>query len=250
MRCLITGAKGFIGRNLNEMLEAQGHEVFGIDLKDARDVATPGQLDDFKAVDAVFHLAAHPVAVSPNTLDAMYAVIDYVDRLGCHLVFASSAAVYHPHASVYAAQKTLCEALIRKHLEPHQYTILRLFNVIGHDGPGVVDLFIRAHAQTNKLEVNGNGEQRRDYINVNDVVRAMIKVAELDLGGTHDIGTGKSHSINEILEFFPGAKVERKKSDLVGVLDSKAILTANLPWMPIESNLEDYIELELKNYAS
>lgn len=250
MRSLITGHKGWIGTNLNQLLEQRGHEVVGIDLKDSRDVATPGQLDDFKNIDVVFHLAAHPVAVSPNTIDAMYAVIDYVDRTGAHLVFASSAAVYTPNVSVYAAQKNLCETLIRKYLEPFDYTILRLFNVIGHDGHGVVDKFIRAYAKEEELVVNGSGRQRRDFIHVNDVTNAMLIAAEKDIGGTIDIGSATAYSVNEILEFFPQAKIKRVRSSEVGVLGSVAHPNLNFPWAPRESNLEDYIELEIKNYAT
>lgn len=254
MKALITGHKGFIGTQLNRLLEEHHWEVVGIDLKDSRDVATPGQLDDFKDVTHVFHLAAHPVAVSPNTIDATYAVIDYVKRTGAHLVFASSAAVYHPHTSVYGAQKTLCETLIRKALEPQDYTILRLFNVIGHDGHGVVDKFIRSHVQKEPLRVYGSGQQRRDYVHVNDVVQAMREVAESECGGTYDIGTGHSFSVNQILEFFPGAKSVRDIGS-VGVMDSVAVLNPNLPWYPVELNgtpasLEDYIELELNNYGT
>lgn len=247
MRTLITGHRGFIGTQLNAELEAQGHEVFGIDLKDSRDVATPGQLDDWKNIDTVFHLAAHPTVVSPNTIDAMYAVIDYVGRTGAHLIFASSAAVYHPMSGIYAAQKILCENLIRTYLEDEDYTILRFFNVFGHDGHGVIDRFVRAYVKEEPLLIHGSGEQKRDYVHVNDVVRAMCVAADADIGGTHDIGQGFAISINDLLNYFPGAKIRYEKGN-VGVTKSFAHLTPQFPWKAIESDIENYIKLEIKNY--
>lgn len=243
MKALITGHKGFLGTALNAELERLGWDVCGIDLKDSRDVATPGQLDDFKNVDVVFHLAAHPTVVSPNTIDAMYAVIDYVDRIGAHLVFASSAAVYHPMSGIYAAQKILCENLIRTYLDEEDYTILRLFNIFGHDGHGVIDNFVRAYLKKEPLVINGSGEQKRDYIHVSDVVRAMYVAAEADVGGTHDIGQGFAISINDLLQYFPGAKVHYAKGN-VGVTKSFAHLTPQFPWKAIESDIENYIKLE------
>ncbi len=38
-RCLITGHKGYIGSSLKQNLDQNGHETFGIDLKDGRDDA-------------------------------------------------------------------------------------------------------------------------------------------------------------------------------------------------------------------
>lgn len=38
MRFLVTGSEGFIGSNLSERLERDGHMVFGFDLKSGRDL--------------------------------------------------------------------------------------------------------------------------------------------------------------------------------------------------------------------
>lgn len=249
MKALITGHKGFIGTQLNAELERQGWEVSGIDLKDSRDMAAPGELNKFKNTDVIFHLAAHPTAVSPNTIDAMYAAIDYSNKTGAYLVFASSAAVYHPMSGIYAAQKILCENMIRDYLDPADYTILRFFNVFGHDGHGVIDRFIRAYVKGEPLIIHGSGEQRRDYVYVSDVVRAMIVSANGYISGAYNIGQGKNVSVNELLDYFPGAKLQYKKGN-VGPEGSRAILSTEFPWHTIESDIENYIKLEIKNYET
>ena len=42
MKILITGNKGFVGTETQKLLEANGHEVFGYDIMDSRDMSADG----------------------------------------------------------------------------------------------------------------------------------------------------------------------------------------------------------------
>ena len=70
MRILVTGSSGQIGTNLALRLQADGHEVFGVDKRLnawtdefrylLQDLTFPGGLgDDYPPADLVVHLAAH-----------------------------------------------------------------------------------------------------------------------------------------------------------------------------------------------
>jgi UDP-glucose 4-epimerase len=86
---------------------------------------------------------------------------------------------------------------------------LKYFNVYGRRSPvsgpyaPVVGLFFRqAIKDKKKLTVVGDGEQRRDFTHIGDVVEAnmlaMHKMGDGLSGETINIGTGMNHSINDI----------------------------------------------------
>jgi UDP-glucuronate 4-epimerase len=119
MRYVVTGAAGFIGSQLAEHLQAQGHEVVGVDcFTDYYDVALKEEnasaLDverfdlaerdlDLGGVDGVFHLAGQPGVRSfgdvfddytHHNLLASRRVFDVAARAGVRVVFASSSSIY------------------------------------------------------------------------------------------------------------------------------------------------------------
>lgn len=88
---------------------------------------------------------------------------------------------------------------------------LRYFNVYGprHQETGsyatVIAIFRRQRKFGQALTVVGDGEQRRDFTFVGDVVRAnMLAMMNRDATGVINIGTGKNHSINQVASFVGG----------------------------------------------
>jgi UDP-glucose 4-epimerase len=98
-------------------------------------------------------------------------------------------------------------------LETH---ILRYFNVYGERQPvkgqyaPVIGIFQRQKKAGQPLTIVGNGEQRRDFVHVSDVVEANILLANYDFGNTNlltrtlNVGTGKNYSMNEIAKMVGG----------------------------------------------
>jgi len=91
--------------------------------------------------------------------------------------------------------------------------ILRYFNVYGPREPlrgvyaPVVGIFKRQRDTNEKLTIIGDGEQRRDFTYVKDIVNANWLAATSDV--KHDIfniGTGKNYSINQVAELVTGEK--------------------------------------------
>lgn len=88
---------------------------------------------------------------------------------------------------------------------------LRYFNVYGprHQEEGsyatVIAIFRKQKRLGQNLTIVGDGEQRRDFTFVSDVVRANILAAmSYDVTGVINIGTGKNYSINEVASLVGG----------------------------------------------
>jgi len=195
---------------------------------DVRDAATVNAAMEY--VDIVFHEAAmvsvpesieQPVDCHELNGSATVTVFDCARRQDARVVFASSAAVYgNPDAvpiredaptdptTPYGIEKHLGEQYARFYSE--QYGLptvpLRYFNVYGPRGldgeyAGVIGTFIRQAQAGDPLTVEGTGTQTRDFVHVDDVVRANLHAATTDtVGRPFNVGTGQSITINELAE--------------------------------------------------
>tara|TARA_B100000315_G_scaffold242428_1_gene264583 strand:+ start:1082 stop:2026 length:945 start_codon:yes stop_codon:yes gene_type:complete len=87
------------------------------------------------------------------------------------------------------------------------YTCLRYGNVYGprqdpHGEAGVVAIFSQAMLEGRQPEIFGDGNQERDFVNVEDVVEANIRAVDKGTGLSMNIGTGQKTSINRIFELL------------------------------------------------
>jgi UDP-glucose 4-epimerase len=132
--------------------------------------------------------------------------------------------------------------------------ILRYFNVYGPREPmkgqyaPVIGIFKRQKESGEPLTIVGDGEQRRDFTHVSDVVNANIlaattKLASKFLGTVFNIGTGKNYSINEIAKMYNHKyinippRIGESKETLADNQKAKNILF----WNP-EKTVEDWIK--------
>ena len=87
--------------------------------------------------------------------------------------------------------------------------IFRYFNVYGERAPKrgqyapVIGIFFRQRAVGEPLTIVGDGEQRRDFVHVSDVVNAnvMAAISNSDpdvFGQVYNVGNGVNYSVNEI----------------------------------------------------
>jgi len=127
---------------------------------------------------------------------------------------------------------------------------LRYFNVYGErqnlDGAyaNVIGIFIKQCLDDIPMTINGNGDQKRDFVYVGDVVKANILAAKsnkIGSGEVINIGNGKNISINDVVKLIGNNVIHRKPVDeafanLADVSKAKKLLD----WEPVVQ-LEDWI---------
>ena len=115
----------------------------------------------------------------------------------------------HPNfpLSPYGVSKLAGEKYLHYYRENFglKYTSLRYSNVYGpRQNPegeaGVVAIFIGRIIKNKEPVINGDGEQTRDYVYVDDVVHANIRATIRDSDGFLNIGTGIETSVNTLLK--------------------------------------------------
>ncbi len=105
-------------------------------------------------------------------------------------------------ASYYGLNKYACEQLVR--LEAPSYAILRPSNIYGpgqrsdQEG-GVVPIFLERLLSNRPIELHGDGQQRRDFIFVDDVVDAVELAIDWSENVTWNVAYGSSTSIADLL---------------------------------------------------
>ena len=211
MKILVVGGKGFIGSEIVKQAHADSEE---------REIRA--HRFDFSAYDLVVIEAAvtaqaefekDPKGSFETNVMGLLNVLE-----GCKKVpkvaFASSAAVYgltdkpsketdpiNPHND-YAASKAMGELLFRRYRPDG--VVLRYFNTYGQgenskgDYKSIISQFIETIAERGEVVVYGDGEQRRDFVNVKDVARITLELG-MKASGTFNVGTGKAVSWNEII---------------------------------------------------
>lgn len=233
MRVLVTGSEGFLGKHVVSALEDAGHDAIGLDVRQQTfiprikaDITGLLSKDLFGVVglDAVIHMAA---IAAPRTCDTDPALAYNVNVNGTHqvlklavesgakkFVFISSAHVYGippkqlptveysrlDPQDIYTTTKILGEQLCHLYWLNHSlnYTILRLFNAYGPGqqlGYFIPDMIQKALISGIEL---GGGETTKDFVYVDDVVRAVLLALETSFVGPINIGTGVQTSLNEV----------------------------------------------------
>lgn len=175
---LLAGGDGFIGSNLQRLLQNHGIAYDVVDLKSGTDICDV----DGSKYEVIVLLAANlnhdEVMVAHNKR-----IYDWAERQTAHIIYTSSAAVYGDSAvahtendetlapTLYGESKLAGEKTIKSSVS--SYTILRLANVYGEgDGNGAIDIFKRGG---NKIY--GDGSDVRDYVHVGVVAEAIKRVA-------------------------------------------------------------------------
>ncbi len=198
---------------------------------DIRDEATAQKVAE--GVDFVFHLAAmvsvpksmeKPAeAESVNTIGTLN-VLTAARAAGVRrLIFSSTCAVYGDEPTLpktetmpprpqspYAISKLAAEAYCQLFNESFglETVVLRYFNVFGpRQDPsspysGVISIFVERMTKGVAPTIFGDGEQTRDFVFVEDVVRANLLASETPnaAGKIFNVGTGRQVSINHLFK--------------------------------------------------
>jgi len=215
MNILLTGSDGFIGSHLFYQLKEE-HDVIGFDIKNGHDILNSELPKD---IDLVIHLAGLSGVKDSLTRPTEYWKTNVIgtQRLFEHyentrIIYASSSTAHEPWKNPYAMSKYSMEQLFHTNSLGLRFTTAY--------GPGArQDMLI---PQILKGKVNYiNVNHSRDFIHVDDLVTAIETVMKIDLRGVIDIGTGESHKLVDIVDYFK-IDYDKKMGDETERLDNKA----------------------------
>ena len=242
-----------------------------------------GWEDLWKGTDVVFHMAClarvqpsieNPMLYHDKNVNGLVNVLEMCREHNIkRLVFSSSSSVYgdveekdlptsenkklNP-MSPYALHKFVGEEYCRLYSKIYnvETVSLRYFNVYGDRQPTsgayclVMGVFAQQKLNGEPMTIRGDGEQRRDFTYVGDVVDANIKCMDYPLemsGDVFNIGNGDNRSVNQIADLISGDRI-----NVEPVIEPKETLADNnkakrvLQWNP-KGDLEKWFIAWKKN---
>ena len=283
-KVLVTGGCGFIGSHLVEFLlsKEKNIKIFVVDnmdsgrieniinnekieylFKDVRHLLECGKLiEKLNGVDTIFHLGARariqPSFDEPSeTVDintrGTSVVCELARILGAKVVYAGSSSFYGGvYLNPYSFTKWQGEEVCKMYSEIYglSTTIARFFNVYGprHPKSGpygtVVGVFERQYKNKNPLTITGNGEQRRDFTHVLDIVSGLYAMSlDKHSGGVYNLGTGANYSINELSALYNTEIIytPKRRGEAWNTLADISKARNELKWEPVYK-LENYVK--------
>ena len=280
MQALITGGAGFVGANLIKQLLKKGHEIISIDDYSTgkkenhingghyinRDICDIDPQEFTYTPDIIFHLAAkariQPSFENPEeylrvNYEGTHNIVKLCINRDIPLIYAGSSSHHSGKLSnPYTFSKDMGEDITKLYREHFglRASIVRFYNVYGPyqltEG-GYTTLIGRWINNIEKgipCEVYGDGEKRRDFTHVDDIVKGLIKILER---GTYyddfEFGRGKNHSVNEVAKMFGIDPIykDEKPGEAQTTLCKCYLAASLLNWKPT-INLEDYIYKQKK----
>ena len=249
----------------------------------------------FNDVNQIFHQGACTNTMEwdaeymmKNNFSFSQQLLDFAERNSVSFIYASSASVYgggkkfeeirenENPINLYAFSKYLFDQLVRQKVKANKIQIvgLRYFNVYGpnesHKGQ-MASVAYHLHQQLKEgndvklFEGSGGfgpGEQRRDFIYVDDVVKVNLWfMNNPDVSGIFNVGTGKSQTFNEVAKAviewhgkgsityipFPTALIDSYQSFTEANIDRLRQAGYQEDFLDVQSGIKLYLD-ELQNW--
>ena len=279
-KILVTGGAGFIGTNLIKELKNQDYDVVSIDnystgaidnhLKGVNyidsDIEGISKISKSE-FDLCFHLAAQS-RVQPSfddpeesirvNINGTMKVMEWAKKYNVKVIYAGSSSKHHdPSDSPYAMTKFLGEEICKLYKKSFNVNveIARFYNVYGPYEPldekfGNVIGIWREKVRLNKpLSIVGDGNQKRDFTHVDDIVDGIIKIAFSNKihSDAWELGSGVSYSIKELFNMFKerfnatSIYVDDQPGNYRKTLRINDDVLKQLDWKP-KDRLKDYVK--------
>tara|TARA_B100000282_G_C31704245_1_gene477837 strand:+ start:583 stop:1437 length:855 start_codon:yes stop_codon:yes gene_type:complete len=233
-KILVTGGVGFIGTNLIRKLKDHKLSIFSLDNYSTgfkqNEISGVNYInDDIFGIDNVkedfdvcFHLAAQS-RVQPSFDDPKESyrvnvtgtlkVLEWASRKNIKVIYAGSSSKHHdPADSPYAMYKFLGEQVCKLYKKSFNVNveIARFYNVYGpgentdEDYGNVIGIWKTKVQKGESIPIVGDGEQKRDFIHIEDVVDGLIKISQTEKvhNDAWELGSGINYSINQLFKMF------------------------------------------------
>ena len=244
------------------------------------DISKSKNLDKyFKGVHYVFHFAAlaqiipsikNPKKYFKNNVIGTLKVVEAAKKAKIKkLVYAASSSCYGIPKKLptsekdkidlnnpYAVTKFIGEEIIMRYASMFKMPNIsfRFFNVYGPrlnisgQYSAVIGNFLSQTKNNKALTIVGDGKQTRDFIHVDDIANACIKVIKSKcINKIYNLGSGKKTSINTLAKIFNGKKkfIPNRPGDAKNSLADISKFKKDVNWHP-KISLEEGIKKLIK----
>ena len=195
----------------------------------AQNLATLDLREQFgdEKFDAIFHLASitdttmhDQFAQVHDNVESFRRILNFAKPTKTRIIYASSASTYGPAkeasteangaapANIYAFSKTIMDNVaMRAARETPDWILvgLRYFNVYGpretHKGVPASMIFHLSKQMKagQRPRIFKQGEQKRDFVYVKDVVEGSIRALDARTSGIYNLGSGQARSFNDLV---------------------------------------------------
>jgi len=227
-------------------------------------------IDEVGYPDVIFHMAAlariqpsleHPASHIKNNFNSTLHILELARKKNIPVVYAGSSSVHCGlYGSPYAWSKYGGEELCRLYSSVYDTptAICRFYNVygphqiLGSEYAAVIGIWIDQYKKGEPLTITDEGEQRRDFTHIDDIVDGLVKCGDGLLGENSseirgevfELGRGVNHSMNEIVDMFgehPRKYIPARKGEYPVTLCEDTKAHELLGWKPIV-DIKDYIK--------
>ena len=281
-RVLLTGANGFIGKNIIEAL-GEKYTIIRVSRSSEYDIGDLDSLMGIDGIDLVIHGAAKTFV--PDSFDNPYDFYRFninsalniaefcrVKRVK-QLIYLNSYTYGSPEYlpidechrvsfhSPYNKSKYIAEELLFQYLEGHTKVVsLRLFNLYGkgQSESFLIPTILKQMLESKRVCVK-DLDPKRDFLYIKDLMSLIEQIAERnDREGVYNVGSGKSHSVEEIIaavkrvlnrEVEVRSEKIRRENEVMDCYADIGKVTAAFGWNPgydLISGIRDYIK-EVEN---
>jgi len=269
---LITGGNGYIGQNMYCKKWATENADIDFKICDKHTTIPSAECIEKKHLvefNGIIHFAALSGIIACEENHGQ-AIVDNIMAAGnifklsveCNIpvVFTSSQAAKNPFSSVYAYTKWACEMLADYYNKKGgKIYIVRLANVYSGDNylekkRTCIRQFVTQYKNGDNFEIHGDGKQIRDFVHVYDVCEAIYRIItkQPDYFNPIDIGTGKGHSVMDVVDMFPSHMFKFINGRNAGAESSIANtsileqLTGFKPKRKLEDSIKEYLKEIIK----
>ncbi len=241
MRIGVTGSSGFLGSHLTSALyQLPGFDITTLKRNSSGKFPEVSRLKSFvENLDIIYHVSGVNRGTNDEiikgNIQATFNLIEAIKKYGKshpRIIFTSSSQVYknvmrskksitESHkadpSTLFGVAKKTAEDLIR--LSGFEHVIIRIANVYGPGcRPGynsVIANFCHKSVNDEPLNINGDGHQKRDFIYVEDVIKAMVLAGTKTnnfVSGVYNLGSNRTTSLRHIIKNIKSSGIRVKES--------------------------------------